>query len=458
MASNGLGVREAVAMALGGIIGGGIYSAFGLVVAISGKISWLAFLLAGFVVMCAGYSYVKLNELSDRRGGAPTYIEEFVGNSTLAGMTGWTLLFGYIGTIALYAYAFSSFFSELLGRVHVGPVPIANLVSVLVIAAFVGLNLLGAQESGIVEDILVVIKVGIIGVFGVWGVYFTFSSRQLTLGFADFGMSPIMAAAMSFVAFEGWQLLMYDQDQFVDPDSTIPKAIYIAIPVATLLYMLVAITTVSILETSVIAVGPEVSLLYAALPFMGRFGAFLIGISALISTASAINATLFSSALFSQNLLTMGLLPERFVDGTNNDSGDDDGGDETDTADGDDEEDQNELPSRVLIILGVLSAAFAVYGSLHSITSFASLSFIVIFGAMCLLAVSRRNELDIMTPIPIAGAIGTAVFFPLLLYDLYVSNPMTFGLVILIGIVVIGVEVLYFEREPIEHRLPDVDT
>lgn len=455
MASDELGVREAIAMALGGIIGGGIYSAFGLVVAISGKLSWLAFLLAGLVVICTGYSYIKLNGLADRRGGAPTYIEEFVGNSTLAGMTGWTLLVGYIGTIALYAYAFSAFFSELLGRVHVGPVPVANLVSVFVIAAFVGLNLVGAQESGLVEDILVVVKVGIIAVFGVWGVYFTFSSHQLTLGFSDFGMSPLMAAAMSFVAFEGWQLLMYDQDQFVDPDSTIPKAIYVAIPVSTVLYMLVAITTVSILETSVIAVGPEVSLLYAALPFMGRFGAFLIGISALVSTASAINATLFSSALFSRNLLEMGLLPDRFGDVDASGDGSDGTG-ETD-ADGPDGEDDDGIPSKVVIVLGVLSAAFAVYGNLHSITSFASLAFIVIFGGMCLLTFARRDELDILRPIPIAGAIGTAVFFPLLLFDLYVSNPMTFALVVAIAVVVIGVEVLYFEREPIEHRLPDLD-
>lgn len=134
-----LGLKEAVAMALGGMIGGGIYSAFGIVVAISGKVAWLAFLVAGSIAMCAGYSYVKLNELADDRGGAPTYLREFVGHSMLAGMTGWTLLFGYIGSLALYAYAFASFFSELFGRLHftsvlgVGSLPVTNTVAVLLI-------------------------------------------------------------------------------------------------------------------------------------------------------------------------------------------------------------------------------------------------------------------------------------------------------------------------------------
>jgi len=431
-----LRLREAVSMALGGMIGGGIYSAFGIVVAISGEIAWLAFLIAGVVAACAGYSYVKLNELADRRGGAPTYIEEFVGNSTLAGMAGWTLLVGYVGSMALYAYAFAAFFAEMLGRLHVAGLPVANSVSVLVIAAFVGLNLIGVEETGLVEDVLVVVKVGVIAVFGVWGVYFAFNATQLTFGFSEAGVGPVMGAAMSFVAFQGWQLLMYDQDQFADPDAMIPRAIYVSIPVATLLYMLVAITTVSLLQIPLIAVSPEVSLLYAALPFMGRIGAFVIGVSALVSTASAINATLFSSALFSRGLLQMGLLPERFGDGTDDGDG---------------------IPSGTVVVLGALAAAFSVYGSLRSITSFASLAFITAFGAMSYLAFAKRDELDIVAPIPLLGLLGTAVFFPLLLYDLYLQDPATLALVAVIAVVVVGAELLYFEREPIEKRLPLFD-
>jgi len=429
-----LGLKEAVSMALGGMIGGGIYSAFGIVVAISGEIAWLAFLIAGLVAACAGYSYVKLNELAEGRGGAPTYIEEFVGNSTLAGVAGWTLLVGYVGSMALYAYAFAAFFAEMLGRLHVAGIPVANTVSVLVIAAFVGLNLVGVEETGLVEDVLVIVKVGVIAIFGVWGIYYAFNGARLTFGFAEAGVGPIMGAAMSFVAFQGWQLLMYTQDQFADPDSMIPRAIYVAIPIATLLYMLVAITTVSLLNIPLIAVSPEVSLLYAALPFMGWLGAFAIGISALVSTASAINATLFSSALFSRGLLQMGLLPERFGDGA---------------GDG--------IPSRIVVVLGALAAAFSVYGSLRSITSFASLAFIAAFGSMSYLAFAKRDELDVVAPIPLFGVVGTTAFFPLLLYDLYIQDPETLALVVAIAVLVIGAELLYFEREPIEKRLPLFD-
>ncbi|WP_276245446.1 MULTISPECIES: APC family permease [unclassified Haladaptatus] len=427
-----LSLKEAVAMALGGMIGGGIYSAFGIVVAISGDASWLAWLVAGIVAMCAGYSYVKLNTFVDAKGGAPTYIEELVGNSTLAGMTGWTLLFGYVGSMALYAYAFSSFFSELLGRLHFYGIPVANAVSILLIGAFVALNLVGAAETGQAEDVLTFIKVVVIGVFGIWGVYHAFTVQKLTFGLSSMSIrDPILGAAMSFVAFQGWQLLMYDQDKFDNPKTDIKKAIYISIPAATVLYILVALTTVSLLKISVIAVSPEVSLLYAGLQFMGIIGALIIGISALFSTASAVNATLFSSALFSQNLIDRGLLPEKI------------GG----SSDG-------EIPKRIVVVLGALSAGFAVVGSLKSITSFASLAFIAVFGGMSYLALKQRDQLDLITPIPVVGLLGTAAFFPLLLYDLYLNSPEMFVTVLLIGAAVIGVELLYFEREPIEDVLP----
>ena len=205
-------------MALGGMIGGGIYSAFGIVVAIAGKAAWVSFVGAGIVAMCAGYSYVKLDSLTDRDGGAPAFLLDIVGNQTLAGVTGWTLLFGCIGSMALYAYAFAGFFAEMIGRHYFMGFSVSKFVSVLLIAVFVGLNLLGAAETGKAEDVLTAVKVLIIGVFGLWGVWYAFNGHTLSLGFGSLvSPSPVMAAAMSFVAFQGWQLLLYDRDQFEDP-------------------------------------------------------------------------------------------------------------------------------------------------------------------------------------------------------------------------------------------------
>jgi amino acid transporter len=462
-----LGLKEAVAMAVGGMIGGGIYSAFGLVVSISGRLSWIAFLLAGIVALSAGYSYIKMNQYVGDRGGAPTYFHDLFGETMLTGMMGWTLLFGYIVSMALYAYAFSSFFTKLFGRLAFNQIPIANGISIVVIGAFVGLNLMGAGSTGKAEDFLTFFKVAVIGGFGIWGVYFAVTGHIFQPGFYEFLLNPtigitdpFLGAAMSFVAFQGWQLLFYDQDKFSNPQETIRKAIYIAIPVATLLYILVAFTTTSILELPVIMVSPETSLLYAALPFAGQLGALLIGFSALFSTASAVNATLFSSAEFSRELIDIGVLPDLtgVEDGNGDDGGSDNssGNDSSDSSGSDDSNDSgsddsssndssDQIPSGMVIGLGVLSMGFAVYGSLMSITTFASLAFIAVFGGVSYVAYQQRDELEIYASIPIVGTVGCALFFPVLLYDLYVHSSSTFWLVVVIALLVVGTELLYFK-------------
>ncbi|MDY7082913.1 MAG: amino acid permease, partial [Halobacteria archaeon] len=110
-----LGLMEAVSIALGGMIGGGIYAVLGVVAEAAGTLAWLSFLIAGTVAMCAGYSFVRLNRATDSKGGAVTFIEELVGNSDVAGMVGWTLLVGYVGSMALYAFAFGSYFVGIVG-------------------------------------------------------------------------------------------------------------------------------------------------------------------------------------------------------------------------------------------------------------------------------------------------------------------------------------------------------
>ncbi|MFB6303004.1 MAG: amino acid transporter, partial [Haloferacaceae archaeon] len=105
MAQESLGLTEGVSIALGGMIGGGIFAALGVVAQMTRDATWFAFVLAGLVALCAAYSYSVLNDLSDGQGGAVTFVQCFLENSTLAGMTGWTLLFGYVGSMAMYAYA-----------------------------------------------------------------------------------------------------------------------------------------------------------------------------------------------------------------------------------------------------------------------------------------------------------------------------------------------------------------
>jgi len=441
--SNSLGLKEGVSMALGGMIGGGIYAVLGVVAGITMSAIWIAFLVAGVIAMCAGYSYNKLNCLTDNQGGSVTFVQCYLGNSTIAGMIGWTLLFGYIGSMAMYAFAFGEFTAafDIVPTSFMG-LPTRPLISVVAVAGFVGLNLLGAQTTGAAENVLVALKVGILVAFGILGLVYAygFSGASFEYGVSQFGgFGPVVAAAISFVAFQGWQLLFYDQESVENPVDTIRKAVYISIPVAVVIYILVGMVTVNLVPQALES-HPHVALKDAASMMMqpyglARVGAVVLALSALFSTGSAINATLFSSAHFAKGMLSDDLLPDQIGDAA---------------ADG--------IPERTVLVLGALTAVFAWYGSLGAITSFASLAFILVFGSMSYLAFRQRDHEEVNAIVPAVGTVGALGFFPLMLYNLYTREPNTFYMVLGIAAVVLAVELLYFERDLLEEEVTEFET
>jgi amino acid transporter len=439
-----LGLTECVSIALGGMVGGGIYAVLGVVAQITQAATWFAFALAGAVALCAGYSYNRLNAMGDRHGGSVSFVQRCLGNTTLAGMVGWTLLFGYVGSMAMYAYAFAEFslgFAAVPAS-YVG-VPLRPVLSVVAVALFVALNLLGARTTGTAENVLVAVKVVILVAFGVFGVVYAtrFSGTGISAGVDKLTTpGPIVAAAISFVAFQGWQLLFYDQESIENQVETIRRAVYVAIPSAVAVYVLVAVVTVA-LAPEALRDHPHVALADAASAMLSVFGLSslgfaLISVSALFSTGSAINATLFSASHFAKRLIQGDLLPDRFGDGD---------------ADG--------VPETTVVVIGAITAAFAVYGSLSAITSFASLAFIVVFGGVSALTFRERGrgDTDIHPVPPAIGAVGAGGFAPLMLFNLYSREPGTFWMVLVLAAFVVGVELLYFERDVVEQELPDFE-
>ncbi|GAB3412479.1 hypothetical protein GCM10027435_05220 [Haloparvum alkalitolerans] len=443
MGGDDLGLTEAVSIALGGMIGGGIYAVLGVVAGIT-RAAWVAFLAAGVVSLCAGYSYTRLNAMTDNSGGSVTFVQCYLGNSDLAGMLGWTLLFGYVGSMAMYAFAFGEFAVSFVGvPVSVGGVPARPVVSVLAVAGFVALNLAGARTSGSAENLLVAAKVAILLAFGALGVAYALGAAPrtgLAFGVGELSsVGPVVAAAVSFVAFQGWQLLFYDQESIADAERTIRRAVFVAIPAAVLVYVLVAVVTVS-LAPGALESHPHLALKDAArtmlTPYgLGALGGTVLALSALFSTGSAINATMFSSAHLAKGMLDDDLLPDRVGDG-----------------------DANGAPERTLALLGAVTAAFTAVGSLNAITSFASLSFIVVFGAMSLLCLRERDHESVHPAPPAVGALGAGLFLPLMANNLRTREPETFSAVLVLVVLVVGVELLYFKHEALERRVVPIES
>ncbi|MFC7068010.1 APC family permease [Halobaculum lipolyticum] len=428
-----LGLFGAVSISVGGMIGGGVFAVLGVVATIAGAASWAAFTLASLVSLCAAYSYLRLNAMGDNRGGSVAQLEEYLDDASIAGMVGWTLLFGYVGAIAMYAYAFGSFAVALTPGGVAAAVPLGEALlrpaySVLAVALFVGLNVLGARATGTSEEVLVVAKVAVLLAFGALGVWFGARQGSMEYGFDTLGsVTPVvMATAVSFVSFQGWQLLMYDQESIRNVETNLPRAIYASILITILVDGLIAIVVTSLAAPDVIQQHPERALAIAVEPIVGGIGFTVVAVAAVFSTGSAINGTLFSAANFAKGMVSDGLLP-----------------DETGRAGADG------APRRTVLLLGGIAAVFTAYGSLDAITSFGSLAFMGVFGVVCAIAFARRDHESVNPVAPALGAVGCGAFAVLLGVHLWRAERGTFWAVLILAAAVLAVETVYFERETV---------
>jgi len=349
-----LGLLELIAIGVGGMIGGGIFSVLGIAVGISGHAAPLAFGLGGLIAMLAGYSYARLAVTFQSDGASFTYLEHaFPKHPNIGGLMGWTVIVGYIGTLALYAYTFGAYAAALLGYAESGPVRMGLSTGVLLV--FMLINLLGTRTSGVSEDIIVLVKVCLLLVFGVAGMSSVRADHVLPV-FDQGVVSVFVAGAIVFVAFEGFQLITNTVNETRDPIRNTPRGIYISIAAATSIYLLVSFVSIGNLTAAEFEAASEYALAVAAEPVLGRAGEVLVGIAAMLSTSSAINATSFGASRMMSEMATEHLMPSAFSFRSR----------------------ETNVPWVAVVALTALGIAFTILNSLESIAAFSSVTFLLV--------------------------------------------------------------------------------
>lgn len=366
-------------MGVGGMVGGGIFSVLGLSMSLSGHAAPLAFAIGGLLALITGWSYAKLGLCFHSDGGSFTYLEYAFRHPNIAGLGGWLLLAGYIGTIALYAYTFGAYGTALLGA-HAHGLMLHHLLETAIIAIFLGINLYGVQAAGHTEDIIVLVKVVILSGFAVIGLMQADVSTLFP--FFNHGANGLlMGAALIFVAYEGFELIPNAVNESQNPQRDLPRAIIISIVVTTLIYIVVSLVAVTTLSPEDIFKYKEYALAVAAEPFLGKMGFILIGLGALLSTASAINATMFGTARLGSIMAKEHALPCVFAHRSRATS----------------------VPWVSLVVLAAVTLAFVNLADLTVISSFASATFLLIFASINLAAFRLREKTGIRPWMPLLG-------------------------------------------------------
>jgi len=301
-----IGFWAVVAIGVGGMVGGGIFAVLGLAVQLAHGGTPMAFALAGVVALLTTYSYTKLSVAYPSRGGTVTFLDRVFGSGMLTGSLNVLLWLSYVVMLSLYAFAFGSYAATFLPQAWQG-IGTHALISLSVIM-IAGLNLLSAELIGKAESWIVGLKIAILLFFvgaGLTGI----NTAQLAPGTWSPPLQLAAGGMIIFLAYEGFELIANTAQDVNDAARTLPRAYFTAVGFVIALYVLVALVTVGNLSVDKIVAAKDYALAEAARPFLGQTGFTLIAIAAMLSTASAINATLYGAARLSYSIARDGELP-----------------------------------------------------------------------------------------------------------------------------------------------------
>ena len=319
---------------IGAMIGAGIFVLSGIAADYAGPACIIAFILNGIINTITGMTYAELGSAYPEAGGGYLWVRK--GLPPPAGfVSGWISWFGHTVACSLYALGFGTYMNWLLTEYHINPFPVNDFISpdkiiaVIVAVLLLYINYRGTAATGKSEIFLTGSKLLLLFIFIGLGAFAMFHNPKAADNlFGDFfpndGTGILYAMSLTLIAFQGYEVIAQTGEEVKDPKKNIPRAIFIALLVVTLIYIAIAVILFGIVTGDIMtkagATSPseylgtagssgELALVEIAKAAIGPWGIMVILLGGFLSTLSALNATIFSSSRVSFAMGRDGTLP-----------------------------------------------------------------------------------------------------------------------------------------------------
>lgn len=294
-----LTLPQAVALGVGGTIGGGIFVLVGQAAGLAGPGVLLAFALAFVAAGLIALPYAELACRYPLAGGGYAFAREVLG-ARWGFLMGWGFWGAYLFVSGYVTLGFGGYLHALTG------VPtVAGAVALIV--ASVAVNLAGVRLSGRAQTAVVSLAVAALVAFGLLGLPSVDPGRLtpfLPQGLAGVGL----AALVAFLAFGGFDMVAAAGEEILEPRRNLPRAILLTLALVLGLYLAVATVAVGVVPWTALSRSPA-PLADAAATFLGAGGRRLVALAALLTTAATANAVLVVTSRISFAMARDGLLP-----------------------------------------------------------------------------------------------------------------------------------------------------
>jgi len=299
-----LSVRQAASIGVGSMVGAGIFALLGTAGEVAGSAVWISFLLAGGVAALQGYSFAKLGARYPSAGGFLEYVIRGWGQGHFTGVIAWMLLAVNAIITAMVAVSFGSYASAAAADNS----DWVSAFAVLVVLVMTALNVLGSHVVARAQTVVVIVVVGILTVFSVATLSNLDPSLLAFSGYPSFGQI-VSSVALTFFAFLGFGVITFTAKDLADPARQLPKAVYLALGIATVVYVAVALGVFGTLTVDEVIASGGTALAVAAQPVLGSAGYWLMTVTALFATAGATNSGLYPATGLGDEMAAVGQFP-----------------------------------------------------------------------------------------------------------------------------------------------------
>ena len=411
-----MGFFPVFAIGVGGMVGGGIFAVLGLATTLSHGGTPIAFAIAGMIALITAYSYSKLSVRYPSEGGTVVFLNHGLGSGRLTGGLNNLLWMSYVVMLSVYASAFGSYGSTFFPETT--QVMWSHILLSAAVIGFTVINIISTKLVAKSELYIVVIKLAILIGFIVIG-FWTINYNHLTPDTWSPPFELLAGGMIIFLAYEGFELIANSAKDVKNPKKTLPKAFYSAVIFVIILYILISMVTVGNLSTDQISQASEYALAEAAKPFLGHAGFVIIAIAAMLSTGSAINATLYGTSRVSYSIAKSGELPKLL---------------------------ENKIKNKPIVGLLITTIATLIVANsldLSSIATMGSAGFLLIFAAVNFSNFRLHKETSSRRWISGAGLASCAFAFAILIWYTVTTSPSDVWILAVMIIASFVIEIIY---------------
>jgi amino acid transporter len=290
------------------MVGAGIFIVIGQAGAIAGSLVWLSFIFGGLAALLSGYSLSKLAVAYPSRGGIVEYLVQGYGEGIFSGSTGVLFYFSQLIAIAAVAKSFGAYTATFMPASD----NFQNYFAVGIVALFIVINLIGAVLVAKSENVIVMIKLSVLVFFTVVSLFYIQPSL-LSISHTPPLKDMLFAVGLTFFAYQGFSVITNTIEDMDDPKKNMMPAILTAIALVGVLYVLTSVAVLGNLPIDSVIEAKDYALAAAAKPIFGEWGFKIMAATALLATASAINATLYAATEISYTLAKDGDLPKIYT-------------------------------------------------------------------------------------------------------------------------------------------------